>query len=189
MKRPYRHMPELIFGNYKLRTISKSDAPDMFDYGKDIEVTRYLNWGPFTSLNDAKLSYKKIFKPRLRHGLPTGYAIVDLTKNKMIGTIDFHSKIKGENSAEIGYCLHRDYWNQGIMSQAIQLIIKIGFQHLKYDLIRVKHLQSNVGSQKVIAKTQFKLIKKEPYLLEKVYGVLKDDMLIYELKREDYDGN
>ena len=182
-------MPEYIFGNYKLRTISKSDAPDMFDYGKDIEVTRYLNWGPFTSLRDAKLSYKEIFKPRIRHGLPTGYAIVDLVKNKMIGTIDFHSKIKGENSAEIGYCLHRDYWNQGIMSQAIQFLIRVGFEHLNYDLIRVKHLSSNVGSQKVIAKTKFKLKSKEPYLLEKVYGVLKDDMLIYELKREDYDGN
>jgi len=182
-------MPEFTFGNYKLRTISKSDAPDMFDYGKDIEVTRYLNWGPFTSLRDAKLSYKEIFKPRIRHGLPLGYAIVDTTKNKMIGTIDFHSKIKSENSAEIGYCLHRDYWNQGIMTFAIQLLIQVGFEHLNYDLIRVKHLESNVGSQKVISKTKFKLKTKEPYLLEKVYGVLKDDMLIYELKREDYYGN
>jgi len=182
-------MPEFTFGNYKLRTISKSDTSDMFEYGKDIEVTRYLNWGPFTSIKDAKLSYKEIFKPRLRQGLPLGYAIVDMTKNKMIGTIDFHSKIKGENCAEIGYCLHKDYWNLGIMTHAIQFLIKVGFEHLNYDQIHVKHLSQNIGSQKVIAKTKFKLKSKEPYLLEKVYGVLKDEMLIYELKREDYYGN
>lgn len=182
-------MPEYTFGDYKLRTISKSDAPDMFDYGKDPEVTKYLNWGPFTSLQDAKRSYKEIFKPRIKNGLPLGYAIIDLTKNKMIGTIDFHSKIKSENSVEIGYCLHKDYWNQGIMTKAIQYVIKIGFEYLNYDLIRIKHLSGNVGSQKVIAKTKFKFKSSEPYLLEKVYGVMKDDMLIYELKREDYDGN
>jgi len=182
-------MPEFTFGKYKLRTILKSDALDMFDYGKDREVTKYLNWGPFTSLKDAKLSFKEIFKPRLKNGLPLGYAIVDVTKNKMIGTIDFHSKIKSENSAEIGYCLHKDYWGQGIMTESIQYVIKIGFEYLNYDLIRIKHLRGNVGSQKVIAKTKFKLKSVEPYLLEKVYGVMKDDMLIYELKREDYDGN
>lgn len=182
-------MPEYVFGHYKLRTILKSDAVDMFDYGKDLDVTRYLNWGPFTTIFDAKKTYSEIFKPRIKAGLPIGYAIVDMRKNKMIGTIDFHSKIKGENSAEIGFCLHKDYWNQGIMTNALQYLIQIGFNYLHYDSIRIKHLSQNTASQKVIEKMKFKFVSKEPYLLEKVYGILKDEVLTYELKREDYHGN
>jgi [ribosomal protein S5]-alanine N-acetyltransferase len=60
----------------------------------------------------------------------------------MIGTIDFHSKIKKENGAEIGFVLHQDYWNQGIMSKCLNTVIDIGFDHLSYDFIKIKHLKS-----------------------------------------------
>ncbi len=186
MKRPYRHMPTVTFGNYMLRTIKRSDANDMFDYGKDEEVTKFLTWGPFTDVREAKQSIKQIFFPRLRQKLPIGYAIVDTIKNKMIGTIDFHTK--HDNGAEIGYVLHKDYWNLGIMSQALNLIISIGFDHLNYDKIMIKHLKSNIASQKVIEKSPFIKIATEPMVLKKWHGTINDDLYIYELTKETYYG-
>jgi [ribosomal protein S5]-alanine N-acetyltransferase len=186
MKKPYLKMPEIHFGEYKLRTIKKSDAKDMFEYGKNPEVTRYLNWGPFTLLSEAKQTIKFIFYPRIKEQLPIGYAIVDVKSNKMIGTIDFHSKIKGINGVEIGYVLHQDYWNKGIMTKALVEMIQIGFDYLNYDLLRIKHVKNNAASQKVIEKAGFTFKSKIPYTYEKQKMVINDELLIYELLKEDY---
>lgn len=189
MKKRYVHMPVIIFDNFMLRTIHKHDYVDMFEYGKDSEVTKYLTWGPMVHPIEAKKSIINVFYPRIRQGLPRGYAIVDLQKNKMIGTIDFHSKPKGVNGAEIGFCLHKDYWRQGIMSKALQELIKIGFDELAYDIIYIKHLKSNIGSQKVIEKTLFTKVNEEPFILKKLTSTMNDSIIMYELTREKYYAN
>jgi [ribosomal protein S5]-alanine N-acetyltransferase len=188
MKKPYKKMPNLYFDQYMLRTIILSDYKDMFEYGKDIDVTNYLSWGPFILESEAKKSIKQIFFKRLRQGIPIGYSIIDMKLNKMIGTIDFHSKIKGENGAEIGYVLNKNYWNQGIMTKALGLMIEIGFNYLKYDFIKIRHLKENDASKKVIMKNGFKLIKEELYQLEKNKRVKEDMMMTYVITKEDYHG-
>ena len=188
-KKIIKHMPTITFDDIMLRTIKKSDYKDLYEYGKDKEVTQYLSWGPMTHPLEAKRSIKEIFYPRIKYGLPRGYAIVDVKSNKMIGTIDFHSKKPHENIAELGYVIHKDYWHQGIMTKAVSHIIQIGFEYLKYDKIIVKHLSQNIGSKKVILNNGFTYIKKEPFVLEKPTHVTTDDMLIYQITKEQYYGN
>ena len=188
-RKPYKNMPDIVFGNYMLRTIKKSDYKDLFDYGKDRDVTKFLNWGPMVLPVEAKKSIKQIFYPRTKHGLPRGYAIIDIKKNKMIGTVDFHSRLKRTNIAEIGFALHKDYWGLGIMTQAVKELIPIGFSHLGYDKITIRHLSKNVGSRRVIEKCGFKYIKDEPYELIKINQTIIDDLKLYELTKEDYDGS
>lgn len=186
MKKNYYKMPEIDLGNIKLRTIKITDYKDMFEYGKNPVVTKYLTWGPFDLESEAKASIKKIFYPRLKEGLPVGYAIIDTKTSKMIGTIDFHSKLKKKNGAEIGFVIHQDYWNQGIMTKCLKKMIEIGFDYLDYDFITIKHLKMNAASQKVIIKAGFQLKNIEHYTYEKKKEVIDDDLLIYELLKEDY---
>jgi len=185
-KKPYRHMPDVNMGYYMLRTIQKKDYRDMYEYGRDHDVTKYLSWGPFEHEKEAKIAIKDIFYPRLRQGLPRGYAIIDIKKQKMIGTIDFHTKPKGVCGAEIGYVIHKDYWNQGIMTQALLHMIKIGFDILHYDVMWIKHIRQNIASQKVIEKTPFQHIKTERMRIVKKDAVIDDDLLVYELTKERY---
>jgi ribosomal-protein-alanine N-acetyltransferase len=186
MKKPYKNMPIISFDHYMLRTIKKSDYKDMYIYGKDDETTKYLSWGPFLDPLEAKYSITKIFYPRVKQGLPIGYAIIDTNKNQMIGTVDFHTKPMNRNYAEIGYVIHKDYWGQGIMTKAVNALVKIGFEHLNYDKIIVKHISKNIGSKKVILKSGFNYVKKEPYILEKRSYVLSDELLTYEMTKEQY---
>lgn len=188
-RKPYKHMPKVYFGEYMLRTLKVRDYHDLFEYGKDAEVTKYLNWGPMVLSIEAKRSIKEIFFPRLKNGLPIGYAIVDKKRRKMIGTVDFHSLINDQNAAEIGYVIHKDYWGKGIMTQAVKELIRLGFDYLEYDKIVIKHLSKNIGSQRVIEKSGFKYLKREPYTLKKVNSIIQDDMLIYEITKEDYHGS
>lgn len=187
--KPYKKMPVITFDHFQLRTIVKKDYKDMFDYGKDEEVTSFLSWGPFTSPVEAKQAIKTIFYPRIRKSLPRGYAIIDLEKHKMIGTIDFHTKPKDKNGAEVGYVIAKPYWGQGVMTKALSHLIDVGFNHLGYDVIYIRHLSRNIASQKVILKNKFKLIKSELTTLEKKHELITDFMLTYELTKEKYHAN
>jgi len=189
MRKPYLHMPVIDLGDVSLRTIHITDAKDMFEYGKNANVTKYLTWGPYVIEEEALETIKSIFYPRIKDKLPIGYAIIWNKTSKMIGTIDFHSKIKKENGAEVGFALHEDYWNKGIMTRLLKVMIDIGFNHLKYDFIRIKHLKDNVASEKVIKKNGFKLVKVEHYTYEKRKEVIDDDLYIYIMTKEDYYGN
>lgn len=182
-------MPTIDLGDVSLRTIHITDAKDMFEYGKNPNVTKYLTWGPYVMEEEAKETIKTIFYPRIKEKLPIGYAIIWNKTSKMIGTIDFHSKIKKENGAEIGFALHEDYWSQGIMTRLLKVMLDIGFNHLQYDFIRIKHLKENVASEKVIKKNGFKLYNIERYTYEKRKEVINDDLYIYVMTKEDYHGN
>jgi len=181
-------MPTQYFDHFMLRSIKKSDALDMYAYGKMHEVTKTLSWGPMTSVREAKKSINDIFLTRPKQGIPVGYAIVDLDNNKMIGTIDFHSKIN-DKEVEIGYVIHKDYWNQGIMTKALACIIEVGFKYYKYDKLIVKHLENNPASGKVIEKNGFRYIKSIPYTFRKTNGILASNMKVYEMTKENYNEN
>ncbi|MBN3490490.1 GNAT family N-acetyltransferase [Acholeplasma equirhinis] len=146
--------PVLYFDHYMLRDIELSDAKDMFEYGSDMEVVKYLSWGPYLDLTEAVGSIRKVFQKRPERGLPVGYAIVDLQNNKMIGTIDFHTKY-ADGSVEVGYCLNRHYWNKGVMTKALRKILEVGFWYFGYEKIIIGHSNENIGSKRVIEKNNF----------------------------------
>lgn len=189
MKKTIRCMPEVYLDDVILRTLHKHDDKDMYAYGTDPEVTRYLSWGPFTTIKEARWSIKHVFFKRLRRGLPIGYAIVDVKTSKMVGTIDFHSKMESRNGAEIGFALHRDYWNKGIMTKALKAMIPLGFDHLGYDVIIVKHMKANAASRRVIEKNGFLYQGSEPFNLQKKHHRIVDEMMIYHMTKEMYHGH
>ncbi len=146
--------PVIIFENLMLRDINVHDAKDMYEYGKDIDVVKFLSWGPYQDLSEAVGSIKQYFLTRPLKGLPVGYAIVDTKKDKMIGTIDFHTK-HPDGSYEIGFCLNKDYWGQGIMTKALRKILEVGFYYHGFEKIVIGHAENNLASKRVIEKNGF----------------------------------
>lgn len=60
-----------------------------------------------------------------------------------------------EKSAELGYWLSEEYWRQGIMSQAVQIICREAFR--TFDIIRIfaEPFAHNTGSRGVLEKAGF----------------------------------
>lgn len=146
-------LPRINLGRYELREIVLEDYLDYFEIGKDDETCKHLNWGPFLKPKEAYWCIEEIFLKRPNNGLPVGYAVIDkLNDNKMIGMIDFHTYYPSINTAEIGYILSRDYWNQGIMTMCLKEMTKIGFEYLELDKILVGHTLGNQASKQVILK-------------------------------------
>lgn len=142
------YLPILKLGKIVLREICEADALDYFEIGRDYETTKYLNWGPFVHPQDALWIIREVFFQRPKNGIPIGYAIV--YEDKMVGVIDFHTYYAGANTAEIGYILHRGYWNRGIMKMCLRAVTEVGFRHLELDKILIGHTISNEASRHVI---------------------------------------
>lgn len=112
------------------------------------------------------------------------FAVIN-NKNEAIGSIgltiqeDIHSL-----TAELGYWLAEDYWNQGIITKAIKNIIDYGFNELKLERIFAIPLATNIGSCRVLEKNNF---IKEGILRNnsKKNGIIYDNIM-YSIIKEDY---
>lgn len=60
-------------------------------------------------------------------------------------------------SAEVGYWLGENYWEQGITSSALKGIVEYGFEELKLNRIFAKPLENNIASRRVLEKNGFTL--------------------------------
>lgn len=136
-----------------IRKIQKSDAKAMYtNWASDPEVTKYLNWKTHENLNTTKeVIYSWLKQYDNDYFFQWG---IEYKENKeLIGTIslfDFRN-----NSLEIGYCLAKKYWNQGIMSEVCNKVIDFAFNDVKVDFLRAKHIEENIASRRVLEKCGF----------------------------------
>ena len=87
--------------------------------------------------------------------------------SKLCGIIGLHVKedVYAQN-LEIGYWLGEEYWGKGIMTQAIQQVLKIGFEDLNCHRIYASVFDYNDGSRRVLEKAGF---RNEGLLIESIY--------------------
>lgn len=76
------------------------------------------------------------------------------------------------HAAELGYWIGEQYWNKGIASQAVQLLVQYGFEKLNLIRIYSSVFEHNKASQKVLEKNGFTLeaVLKKGYIKNDVIG-------------------
>lgn len=180
-------MPEVLFDNYLMRTLKANDYKDYYEIGKNSDNITYLTWRAFVKKKDAKLMLETYLRRGFK-GEPIGYAIVDLQSGKMIGIIEFHTFDYIKNQAEVGYLLHKDYWQKGIMTKAVSKLIAIGFDYLNLEIIIIRSLKENIGSIKVIERNHLNKLSedKNAHYHEKTKTF--HDIITYSITKEDYYG-
>ena len=149
-------MPTINCSRFILREIKKEDYLDYFFIGSDFETTKYLTWGPFEEPSQALFALEKFYLNRNLFNLPNAYAIVLKRTDEVIGLIEFHTYFPHENSAEIGFLLRSDYQGKGIMTEALNQMIKLGFEYLELDKIIVGHVDVNLACKNLVKKCGFK---------------------------------
>ena len=103
--------------------------------------------------------------------------------DEAVGGIGLHlEKDIHRLNAELGYCLAENYWGRGIVSKAIQEIVKYGFENFEITRIYARPFGSNIASQKVLEKAGFKFETKFEKTLIK-NGVLEDEYYFGLLKK------
>ncbi|MBP5323482.1 MAG: GNAT family N-acetyltransferase [Bacteroidaceae bacterium] len=83
---------------------------------------------------------------------------------------------------ELGYMLLKDYWNRGLMSQAVEQVCEIAIKELGLNRITAKVFHPNLASQRILLKNGF---TQESVMRN---AVIKDgvfyDILLYSLLKK-----
>jgi ribosomal-protein-alanine N-acetyltransferase len=135
-----------------LRRFTIGDAEKMFaNWANDNEVTKYLVWPSHTDINVTKNVLEQWIQNYERNDFYQ-WAIVPKEINEPIGSISVVKQQDEIKMVHIGYCIGKKWWNKGITSEALNVLIKFFFEEVGVNRIESKHDPNNQNSGKVMAK-------------------------------------
>lgn len=175
---------ELCTKRLKLRRFTLSDASYMFkNYATDERVTKFLSWEQYKNIEDIESFLSDIIN---KYTYLNVYHWAIEIDNEVIGSISTISIDENNCNCEIGYCLGYDYWNKGITSEALSVVMDFLFSEVGMHRITAKHDIDNPSSGRVMQKCNMTLEGKlrEHYLRHDgtysdslVYGILRNEFI------------
>lgn len=133
-----------------LRPFRLEDAQDMFNnWASDPEVVRFLTWPAYKSA-DTAVEILTLWTAQYKDPGFYQWAIALKDSDIPIGSI---SVVDFENDVpEIGYCIGRNWWGQGITPEALEAVIGFLFREVGADQVTAKHAVENPASGRVMEK-------------------------------------
>ena len=142
-----------------LRRFNEYDAEDMYlNWASDPEVVKFLPWGPHQEISVTQRRIRE-WMARYEHINYYNWAICLKNTNTVIGSISVEIEDDNKQSCEIGYCLGRNYWSRGIMSEALRVVMHYLFYEVGYSRIVARHDVLNIASGRVMQKCGMKFDK------------------------------
>ncbi len=170
-----------------LRPYRSSDAEPMFrNWASDREVTKYLTWNAHRSVSETEAVINK-WLAEYNELSRYNWVIVLKELGEPVGSIDVTRIYDNIGAADIGYCLSRQWWNKGIMTEAFGAVIKYLFEEIGFLQIRAEHAAPNAASGKVMRKCGLTY----EGTLRKFYRANSGelfDICYYSILREEYSG-
>lgn len=139
-----------------LRRALREDAPAMFrNWASDPEVTKYLTWPTHESMAVSETvigSWLDGYKKDDHYQ----WMIVLKEHGEPIGSIGVVPPDETTASPEVGYCLGRRWWHQGIATEALTAVIGFLFREVGASRICARHDVRNPHSGDVMRKCGMK---------------------------------
>ncbi len=135
-----------------LRRYTVADAADMYrNWASDQEVTRYLTW-PCHASPEATAELLETWVMQYENGSYFNWAIELRDSGTVVGNISVVKLDESVNAAEVGYCLGRAFWGQGIMPEALRAVMDYMFEEAEINRIAAYHDVNNPKSGRVMQK-------------------------------------
>lgn len=182
----FRELPELRTQRLLLRPFRPGDLEAVFAYASDPEVARYTIFDYHRSLDDTRRFLDPVLEHQARgNGLPL-WGVCENGRDHVIGSIGFTVMAPMHARGEIGYALARPYWGRGYMTEAVQAVIRFGFDRMHLNRVEATCDANHAASARVMEKAGMRF---EGVLRQ--YIVLKGtsrDARIYAIVRSDWAG-
>ncbi len=144
-------------GRLILRRYINADAAAMYkNWASDQEVTRFLTWPTHPN---QEVSGRVIEDWVNQYSDDSYYHWAIVLKNngeEPIGDIAVVSLKENVSMAHVGYCIGRNWWHQGITSEALKAVMEFLFDVVDVNRIEARHDPRNPNSGKVMEKCGMK---------------------------------
>ncbi len=166
-----------------IREFREDDWQSVHSYAADPLVTRLTLFGPNTEEDSRNFVHVVMAQQQEMPRRCYDLALTLKAGGRLIGACSLRMRDAEGKIAEMGYCLHRDFWGQGYMPEAAGAMLGFGFETLGLHRIWATCAVENTGSARVMEKIgmlregimrDFRVIKgkwRDSYL----YAILEDD--------------
>jgi len=165
-----------------LRPWVEEDAPRLFQLACDPEIGPRAGWPVHTSAENSLDIIRGVLRAN------ETYAMVEKATGKIAGSIglkepDVRAEYCSGRQLEIGYWIGREYWGRGLTPEAVEILLRRGFEDLDCAVIWCAHYDFNAQSRRVIEKCGFRyqLTKETTNLLGMTHPTL-----FYSLTKEEW---
>lgn len=137
-----------------LRHWEDSDAPKLFEMAKDPLVGPAAGWKPHSSVEESLDIIRTVFNSDLI------FAMVLRDSNEVIGCVGLACDellCRGTTEQLLGYWVGTQYWNKGYVTEAVEGVIKFGFNERHITRIWCGNYIENLASERVQEKSGFTL--------------------------------
>ncbi|CAF1448268.1 unnamed protein product [Didymodactylos carnosus] len=164
-----------------LRQITLDDAEDMFKFTSDPQVE---TWDPIDETVADTRMFIEFLQKKYAEKEPALWGIADKNTNKIIGYCGFNHSQPEHSIVELEYALDKAYWNQGLMSEALEAIFAFTFNILKINRVIAFIVIDNIRSERVALKLGMQLegVHREAGYTRGAFW----DMKSYVMLRNDY---
>ena len=110
------------------------------------------------------------------------YGIFNREETKLLGGTGLHTRL-GENELEIGYWMHKDHLNKGLVTESTSALIKVAFEVIHVHRIEIHCDPTNLASAAIPKKLGFThegTLRQKTLFLDHwsdsmIWGLLKDE--------------
>lgn len=130
---------------------------------------------PDTDINVIKESIKKIRKYYVKNPGFGDWACFEKESDEFIGFFEL-AQLDNTEEIEVGYRLHKKYWNKGYATEMTKVLIDYGFGKMGLDkIVGITHPE-NIASQKVLLNSGLTYVKDAEFygFLDKYYVIDKN---------------
>jgi len=168
------HTPRLI-----LRCFREDDVDAMAQLFANPDFMRF-SLGAFTERKKTVDFIDKVMGWD-RGSIPSQFAVVPRGERAVIGYCGFHHHPEVPGEVEIGYRLHPDYWNRGLITEAARTVRDHAFAELKLPRVISLIHPDNVPSRRVAEKNGMEV--------EKEITFRGFPTLVYAISRQQWTAN
>lgn len=138
-----------------LRRVRSEDAQAMYrNWASDPDVTKYLSWPTHENVETSQWVVDEWVKS---YEKPDFYQWGIAYDGELIGSISV-VELRGD-TAEIGYCIGKAWWHKGIVSEALNGVLKYLFEKVGVSRIEAVHDVNNPNSGGVMRKCGMKFVQ------------------------------
>lgn len=142
-----------------IRCYKVSDTP-LLKRAVDESMEHLRPWMPWIKFEpetvEAKAVRVQAFIDKYKSGEDFTLGIFSRDEKMLLGSTGLHNRLGG-NALEIGYWLHKDHINRGLISETVQALCRVAFEIESIDRLEIHCDETNTASARVPEKCGFKL--------------------------------
>ncbi len=177
----FQPFPILQSNRLILRELQSKDAEAMFALRSNSTLMQFVP-RPIMQHKDEAITFINLLQENENNKLGINWAIT--INDILIGNICLFRFNTEASRAEIGYMINEENSGQGLMTEAVQLVVQYGFKQMQLNAIEALIAYRNIASIKVIEKAGF---QKDGLLRDYIFFNNKYvDMHYYSLLAKEY---